>query len=103
MTVTVSGTNVTFKGKAKNVTSWPQFSNDPTEQSGHFVPIKMPTVCKNKDVTLKGRVKNDRTVRITDDLFLIQRLENLSANRLTVEMDSKTLMVIDFSQVTREE
>lgn len=94
--ISVDDEVVTFSGSLKNVTkAWTEF--DKTNNTGHFVPVKLPAVCRNKEITIKGRVGGDKTVRVDDDLLLITRLENLTGITSTIEMDGRTLMVLDFT------
>lgn len=92
----VDGDNVTFEGSLKSITDpWTEY--DKSNNTGHFVPIQLPAICKGKEVTLKGRTGGDRKVMVDDDLFLVIRLENLSGTTMTVEMDDAELMKLDFT------
>ena len=96
--ISVDGDTVTFEGSLKNITEpWTEF--DTVNNTGHFIPIQLPDICKNQDVTLKGRTGGDKTVSIDDDLLLIVRLENLSGTTLTLVMGGEELMVLDFTDL----
>lgn len=96
LALTVDGDVVTFEGSLKNITKpWTEYSK--SNNTGHFIPIKLPVVCQNEDVTLKGRTAGDRTVHVGEDLLLIVRLENLTGTTMTVEMNGKELMELDFA------
>lgn len=96
LALTLDGNVVTFDGSLKNITKpWTEF--DKTNNTGHFIPMQLPVICKNQDVTLKGRTGGDRTVHIGDDLLLILRLENLTGTTATLEMNGKQLMELDFA------
>lgn len=99
----VEGGTAKVTGKAKKITEpWKEFDSS-GNNTGHFVPITMPSVCVGKKVAIKGRKAGKRTVNITEDRLLIVRLENLSGNTMTVELDGSTLLAIDFSGLIREE
>ena len=96
--ISVDGDVVAFEGSLKNITEpWTEF--DTVNNTGHFVPVQLPVICKDKDVTLKGRTGGNKTVHVDDDLLLVLRLENLSGTTLTLEMDGKELMVLDFTDL----
>ena len=100
--LSVSGTTVTATGDVKNIEEpWTEFSN--TDNTGHFAIIKLPAELKDQKVTLEGRTKGSRTVKVDESLLLVQRLENLTeAKKLTVKKDGELVMVVDFSGVTEQ-
>lgn len=101
--ISVSGKNVRVTGNIKRVREeWIDFDAS-GDNTGHFFPMVMPEVCKGHDITVTGRVKGDRTVKITDDLLLISRLENLSGDTMAIKMDGDTLMAVDFSKAAKDE
>lgn len=100
--LSVSGTTVTATGDVKNIEEpWMEYSS--TDNTGHFAIIKLPAELKGQKITLEGRTKGNRTVKVDDDLLLVQRLENLTeAKKLTVKKDGELVMVVDFSGVTEQ-
>ena len=100
--LSVSGTTVTATGDVKNIEEpWTEFSK--TDNTGHFAIIQLPAMLKGQKITLEGRTKGSRTVKVDDDLLLVQRLENLTeAQKLTVKKDGELVMVVDFSGVTEQ-
>ena len=98
--LTVDGTTVTATGDVKNIVeAWEEFSK--TDNTGHFVIIILPTILKGQKITLEGRTKGARTVKVDDDRLLVQRLENLTeAKKLTVKKDGELVMTVDLSGVT---
>lgn len=98
--LTVDGTTVTATGDVKNIAeAWEEFSK--TDNTGHFVIIKLPAMLKGQKITLEGRTKGNRTVKVDDDLLLVQRIENLTeAKKLTVKKDGELVMTVDLSGVT---
>lgn len=97
VSISIKGTNVKVSGGVKTITSpWEEF--DTKNNTGHFVPMLLPKKCIGQTVTLKGRTE-DRTVTIGEDRMLVTRLENLTGIVLTVEMNGKTLMTVDFTGV----
>ena len=100
--LTVDGTTVTATGDVKNIAeAWEEFSK--TDNTGHFAIIMLPVILKGQKITLEGRTKGARTVKVDDDLLLVQRLENLTeAKKLTVKKDGELVMDVDFSGVTEK-
>lgn len=97
--ITVDGPYVTAYGDVKEIRDpWTEF--DGSDNTGHFVPLLMPSVCGGKEITCGSRVKGDRTCRIDPDLLLVVRLENLETGVMTVAMDGESLMTADFTGVT---
>lgn len=97
----ISGTTVKPTGTVKNIAEpWPDFDKAGSN-TGHFFPMTLPAACKQQKVTCKGREAGDRTVTIDEDLMLITRLENLSADVLTLEMGGQLLMTVDFTDITK--
>lgn len=93
------GDTIEATGSLKTIKDpWTEFDSG-GNNTGHFLPIKLPEKCKGKQVTCKGRVGGDRTVTIDDDLMLITRLENLTGTTITLEMDGATLATIDISNL----
>ena len=102
--VRYSGTTMTVTGQAKKIEGWEEFSGDPEEKSGHFVPITLPAETIGQQLTLKGRKAGDKTITGPEDRILIQRLENLDAgNKLTIEKGGQLVLTVDFSGMTQEE
>lgn len=96
--LSVDDTTVTFTGSLKNIkNAWTEF--DKSNNTGHFVPVILPSICKGEDITLKGRNDGDRKIHIDDDndLLMVLRLENLTGTTATVEMNDEELMVLDFT------
>ena len=97
----VSGNSVTVTGTIKNITEpWTEF-NKKKDNTGHFFPMEMPKSCIDQKITVEGRADGNKTVTITEDRLLIQRLENLSGNVMTITMGEETLMVVDFGKAQR--
>lgn len=72
-----------------------------TEKNGHFFPVKFDDKYKGKSVELSGRSNENRTVTIDDDLLLVQRIENLSEEKILIaKVDGKEIFTLDFSKVT---
>ena len=95
--LSIEGTTARVSGEVKTLTEpWKEF--DKTNNTGHFVPIKLPEECKGKKITLKGRGKGDRTVTVGGDLALIARLENLSGTTMEIWLDGALLMTVDFTE-----
>lgn len=100
MRLSVSGTHVSFTGDAKNISDpWTEYSK--TDNTGHFLPMTMPKMCEGKKITIEGRKSGNRSVKVDADLLLIQRLENLSGDTMTVKLEGETLMTVDVSGVNR--
>lgn len=100
---TVDGTNVTATGDVNNIeTAWTEFDSK-SNNTGHFVPIQFPAYLKKQKVKLEGTAKA-KTITVDDDLLLICRLENLTANKLTVKTSpgGELIMTIDFSGVNKK-
>lgn len=100
---TVDGTNVTATGDVNNIeTAWTEFDSK-SNNTGHFVPIQFPAYLKKQKVKLEGTAKA-KTITVDDDLLLICRLENLTANTLTVKTSpgGELIMTIDFSGVNKK-
>lgn len=94
----IKGTNARATGSLKNVTGWTEFSQ--TDNSGHFLPIQLPAVCQDRDVTVKGRKAGDRVIHPTaEDMILITRLENLSGTVFSLEIESKTILTVDVGEL----
>ena len=94
----MNGSTVKASGEVKNIqTPWKEY--DSKNNTGHFVPIEMPTACVNQEITIEGRKDGNRTATVDDDRMLVQRIENLSGNKMPVKMDGKTLMTVDFTGV----
>lgn len=93
--ISVEGTTVKLSGDLKNIKEkWTEF--DTKNNTGHFFALQLPDACKDKDVTIKGRVGGDKVIHPTaEDMLLVQRLENMSGTVLTIEMDGKTLFTVD--------
>lgn len=100
--LSVAGTTVTATGDVNNIAeAWEEFSK--TDNTGHFAVITLPAILKDQKITLEGRAKGSRTVKVDDSLMLVQRLENLTeAKKLTVKKDGELVMVADFSGVTEK-
>ena len=95
------GTNVIAKGKVKNIEkAWTEF--DKTENTGHFAPIKLPSDLVGQKITISGRQGGDRNVTVDADRLLIMRLENLTADTMTIKKEEDTVMTVDFSGVKKE-
>lgn len=99
----VKGTTVTATGDVHNIAeAWEEFST--SDNTGHFAVIILPAILKGQKITLEGRTKGARTVKVDDDLMLVQRIENLTeAKKLTIKRDGELVMVVDFSGITEEE
>ena len=94
--MSVDGSKVKASGEVKPVTTpWTEY--DSKNNTGHFVPIQTPAICKDQDITIENRKDGDRTVQVDDDLLLVVRLENLNSDKMPVKMDGKDLMTVDFS------
>lgn len=97
----VDGTTVKATGDVKNIDAeWAEF--DSKNNTGHFVPIQLPAKCSGQKISIEGRSAGKRTVKVDEDLLLVQRLENLSGNSMTVKMADGLLMVVDFSGVNQQ-
>lgn len=100
MRLSVSGTHVSLTGDAKNISDpWTEYAK--TDNTGHFLPMTLPKVCEGKKITIEGRKSGNRTVKVDADLLLVQRLENLSGDTMTVKLEGETLMTVDVSGVNR--
>lgn len=96
--ISVTGKNVKVSGDVKNINEpWTAFSKD--DNTGHFLPLQLPDVCKGQKITIKGRKKGNRTATVDDDLLLIQRLENLSGTTMEIDLAGETLMKVDLTGV----
>lgn len=96
MELSVIDDTVAFTGTLNNLTTpWKEF--DKKNNTGHFIPIQLPDICRGNAVTVKGLVGGDNTVTIDDDLLLVVRLENLTGTGATLEMNDAELMKLDFS------
>ncbi len=77
-----------------------------SEQTGHFFPVQFKADYYGKDVELSGRTGGNKTIKPSaEDPYLIQRLENLSANKLTatVKATQEEVFELNFTGATREE
>ena len=94
----LAGTNVAAKGTLKNVTKpWTAF--DSKDNTGHFAPITLPADLTGTQITLSGRSGGDKTVTVDEDRLLIQRIENLDGDTLTIKdgEGANTLMTVGFA------
>ncbi len=101
--LTVADTTVTATGDVKNIKEpWTEY--DETDNTGHFAPLILPATLKDQKIILGGRTGGDRTIeKMSDDLLLVVRLENLTeAQELTVKKDGELVMTVDFSGVSKE-
>ena len=76
-----------------------------SEKTGYFFPIKFKEEYYGNDVELSGRTGGNKTIKPTsDDPYLIVRLENLSADKLTakVEKTQEEIFELDFTGVTKQ-
>lgn len=97
----VDGTTLKAAGDVKNIEAeWTEF--DSKNNTGHFVPLQLPAKCSGQKISIEGRSAGKRTVKVDEDLLLIQRLENLSADSMTIKMGDELLMTVDFSGVNRK-
>lgn len=100
MQISVSGTNVSFTGDAKNISDpWEEFAK--TDNTGHFIPMTLPKVCEGKKITIEGRKSGNRTAKVDADRLYVQRLENLSGDSMTIKLEGETLMTVDVSGVNK--
>lgn len=96
--VTRKGNTYSFAGQVKEISQpWKEFGA--ADNTGHFLPITLPADCAGKQITLKGRKTGDRTVTVDADRLLIQRLENLNGNTLTIDKDGSELMKVDVTDL----
>ena len=78
---------------------------DESERTGYFFPIKFKEEYYDNDVELSGCKAGNKTIKPTsDDPYLIVRLENLSADKLTakVEKTQEEIFELDFTGVTKQ-
>lgn len=96
----VSGTDVKVTGLTKYISEpWTEY--DKKDNTGHFAAVTLPADLKGQKITMEGRVKGARTVKVDDDLLLVQRIENLTAEKkLTIKKDGKLVMTVDYSGMT---
>lgn len=103
-TIKWNGNNGEMTGEAKFVSDFSAaFGKD--EQVGHFVPISLDKKFKGKQLKLSGRIDGDRTVTISDDLLMVVRLENLTAEKKLTAANAASkattpVFTIDFSKMT---
>ena len=96
------GKNIKVSATVNNITDpWTEF--DVENNTGHFFPIILPIDCVGQTVSIKGRKSGARTAKVGEDRLLIQRLENLSADRMTIAINSQDCIIYDFSGVTQSE
>lgn len=93
-----AGDTIKATGNLKTISKWEGFDAS-GNNTGHFLPIKLPEKCSGKEVTCKGRKDGDRKVKIDPDLMLIVRLENLESTIFTLEMGGETIAKIDVSDL----
>lgn len=98
---TVDGTTIKATGEIKNIAD-PWLAYDKTDNTGHFAPMQLPAALKGEEITLSGRVGGDLTATVDDDLLLVQRLENLTGDTLTIKKGETLVMDVDFSGCTKK-
>ena len=89
-------------GTLYNVSGYEEFSNDPVEQAGHYLPITFGSEYSGKQITIKGRTGGDRTVTLDEDLTLVLRKENLTGDTAEIESEGEPVVTLDFSTATLE-
>lgn len=90
-------------GTLHNVSGYEDFSDDPAEQSGHYLPITFGSGYSGKQITIKGRTDGDRTVTLDEDLTLVLRKENLTGDTAEIESEGEPVVTLDFSTAVLEE
>lgn len=88
-------------GTAKYVADFSELYGDGAEKTGHFFPIQFDPKYSGKKITIGGRSDGDKDVTLDEDLLLIIRLENLSANKVTLTPESEPFLTVDFTKVTQ--
>lgn len=84
--------NVT--GTLKYVDNWVAFSNEPSEQSGHYFPVHIDDAYKGKPITCKGT-----TTKMANDLDWVLLVKDKDS-KFTFECEGKTILPLKFSGVT---
>ena len=74
-------------------------------QVGHFFPIALDEKFSGRQLTIGGREDGDRTITVGEDLLLVVRLENLTAEKKLTATDATAkatspVFTIDFSKMT---
>lgn len=103
--ITWKGTKGTASGTAKKDPSGMDKLYSGAEAKGHFFPVQFKSEYYSKEIELSGRTGGNKTITPSaEDPYLIQRLENLSANKLTakVKATQEEVFEIDFSGVTQD-
>ena len=102
--ITWKGTKGTASGTAKKDPSGIETIFHGDQAKGHYFPIKFKEGDLSKELTLTGSKDGEKTLTPTaDDPYLIVRLENLTANKLTakVKATQEEVFEVDFSGVTQ--
>lgn len=90
-------------GTLRNVSDYTDFSDDPTEQAGHYLPLTFGSRYSGKQITIKGRAGGDRTATLDEDLSLVLRKENLTGDTAEIESEGEPVVTLDLSTATLEE
>lgn len=87
-----------FSGDLKTITDpWEEFDSN-GNNTGHFVPIQLPTEFIGKDYTFKGKAK-DATLHVGGDRLLVIRLENLTTLKPYIEKDGRAVLRFDMTDL----
>lgn len=103
VTITWKGTNGTVSGTVKNNPTGIDAIFHGDQATGHYFPIKFKEEYLSKELTLTGSKDGEKTLTPSvEDPYLIVRLENLSANKLTakVKATQEEVFTLDFSSAT---
>lgn len=103
--ITWKGTKGTASGTAKKDPAGIDKIFHGDQAKGHYFPIKFTDKCLSKELTLTGSKDGEKTLTPSvEDPYLIVRLENLTANKLTakVKATQEEVFEIDFSGVTQQ-
>ena len=100
VSVAWTGTNGKVTGNIKNVTeAWSDFSNDVSEQTGHYFPFELDKRYEGHAVTVIGAKK-----KTAQDRKWVVRLDELykDSKKITVQVGGSTIFTLDFTGATLE-
>lgn len=96
---TIGNHTVGVSGIAKQVNNWTAFST--TNNSGHFVPLKLPENFVGQKVTVKGGASDKVIDQFDEDRIMITKIDAyITYNRKqTFEINGEEVLVIDYSDM----
>lgn len=101
-TLTATGKTLKATGTVNKIDSWPEFSNTPEQQSGHYLPLELPAKYLNQKVTIGG-INSKKSVTLKDDTILITRMEHISDKKtFTLTFTDGLIVTVDASGVTQK-